>query len=112
MGLVRRLDGHESGPKPEVLLRLAKQWHLRGFVEDRRPTLETVRAARAWRRFRAGLSAGVIYNPRTLTASQRHSPAEPTSSLPPWRSGPDSITYICYVRRMAWVGALDGLSGL
>ena len=45
MGLVpARLDGHESGPKPQVLLRLAEEWHLRGFVEDRRPTLETVRA--------------------------------------------------------------------
>ncbi len=45
IGLVpARLDGHESGPKPQVLLRLAEEWHLRGFVEDRRPTLETVRA--------------------------------------------------------------------
>ncbi len=45
MGLVpARLDGHESGTKPEVLLRLAGEWRLRGFVEDRRPTLEVVRA--------------------------------------------------------------------
>ena len=39
-----RLDGHESGSKPEVLRRLACDWTLDGFVEDRRPTLETVRA--------------------------------------------------------------------
>ena len=45
MGLTpARLDGHESGPKPQVLLRLAREWTLSGFVEDRRPTLETVRS--------------------------------------------------------------------
>ncbi|WP_255475908.1 HAD family hydrolase [Synechococcus sp. BIOS-E4-1] len=45
MGLKpERLDGHESGSKPEVLRRLACDWTLSGFVEDRRPTLETVRA--------------------------------------------------------------------
>ena len=38
-----RLDGHESGTKPEVLRRLACDWKLDGFIEDRRPTLETVR---------------------------------------------------------------------
>ena len=38
-----QLDGHESGSKPEVLRRLAADWRLAGFVEDRRPTLETVR---------------------------------------------------------------------
>ena len=44
MGLKpERLDGHESGSKPEVLRRLACDWTLEGFVEDRRPTLETVR---------------------------------------------------------------------
>ena len=44
MGLKpERLDGHESGSKPEVLRRLACNWRLDGFVEDRRPTLETVR---------------------------------------------------------------------
>ena len=44
MGLKpERLDGHESGSKPEVLRRLACNWKLDGFVEDRRPTLETVR---------------------------------------------------------------------
>ncbi len=43
MGLKpERLDGHESGSKPEVLRRLACDWTLEGFVEDRRPTLETV----------------------------------------------------------------------
>ena len=45
MGLKpERLDGHESGSKPEVLRRLACDWTLEGFVEDRRPTLETVRS--------------------------------------------------------------------
>ena len=44
MGLKpERLDGHESGSKPEVLRRLACDWKLDGFIEDRRPTLETVR---------------------------------------------------------------------
>ena len=44
MGLKpERLDGHESGSKPEVLRRLSCDWTLQGFVEDRRPTLETVR---------------------------------------------------------------------
>ena len=38
------LFGHEDGTKPEVLLRLKFQRPLRGFVEDRRPTLETVLA--------------------------------------------------------------------
>ena len=38
-----RLDGHESGSKPDVLRRLAADWRLAGFVEDRRPTLESVR---------------------------------------------------------------------
>ena len=37
-----RLDGRESGPKPEVLLRLCREWVLKGFVEDRRATLEAV----------------------------------------------------------------------
>ena len=37
-----RLDGRESGPKPEVLLRLRREWVLKGFVEDRRATLEAV----------------------------------------------------------------------
>ena len=37
-----RLDGRESGPKPEVLLRLSREWALKGFVEDRRATLEVV----------------------------------------------------------------------
>ena len=37
-----KLDGREAGPKPEVLLRLQRERPLRGFVEDRRATLETV----------------------------------------------------------------------
>ena len=43
LGLVPwRLDGREAGAKPEVLLRLQQDRRLFGFVEDRRPTLETV----------------------------------------------------------------------
>jgi phosphoglycolate phosphatase-like HAD superfamily hydrolase len=42
--LPSELYGHESGSKPEVLLRMASQRLLRGFVEDRRATLETVLA--------------------------------------------------------------------
>ena len=38
------LFGHEDGVKPEVLQRLKSERPLRGFVEDRRPTLETVLA--------------------------------------------------------------------
>ena len=38
------LFGHEDGTKPEVLLRLQSERLLWGFVEDRRPTLETVLA--------------------------------------------------------------------
>ncbi len=38
------LFGHEDGAKPEVLQRLKSERPLRGFVEDRRPTLETVLA--------------------------------------------------------------------
>ena len=37
-----RLDGLEAGPKPQVLLQLQQERPLRGFVEDRRATLETV----------------------------------------------------------------------
>ncbi len=44
MGLTpARLDGRESGPKPDVLRSLSRDWRLLGFVEDRRVTLETVR---------------------------------------------------------------------
>ena len=39
-----RLDGREAGAKPDVLLRLQAERPLRAFVEDRRATLETVRA--------------------------------------------------------------------
>ena len=38
------LFGHEDGTKPDVLLRLQQERPLIGFVEDRRPTLETVLA--------------------------------------------------------------------
>lgn len=38
------LFGHEAGTKSSVLLRLQAEHPLRGFVEDRRPTLETVLA--------------------------------------------------------------------
>ena len=41
-----RLDGREAGPKPDVLLRLQRERPLRGFVEDRRATLETVLATK------------------------------------------------------------------
>ena len=39
-----RLDGRESGSKPEVLLKLQRDRPLRAFLEDRRATLETVLA--------------------------------------------------------------------
>ena len=39
-----RLDGRESGSKPDVLLRLQRERPLRAFLEDRRATLETVLA--------------------------------------------------------------------
>ena len=34
--------GHESGSKPEVLTKLLKKHLIKGFIEDRRATLETV----------------------------------------------------------------------
>ena len=37
-----RLDGRESGAKPDVLLQLQRERPLRAFVEDRRATLEAV----------------------------------------------------------------------
>lgn len=40
----RFLHGHEQGSKPEVLLTLAPLGRPLWFIEDRRPTLETVRA--------------------------------------------------------------------
>ncbi len=36
------LYGHESGKKPNLLLQIAKERLIRGFIEDRRATLETV----------------------------------------------------------------------
>ncbi len=36
------LYGHESGPKPKLLLELSNNLPIRGFIEDRRATLETV----------------------------------------------------------------------
>ncbi len=39
-----RLDGRESGAKPQVLLQLQQQRTLCGFVEDRLATLEAVRS--------------------------------------------------------------------
>ena len=36
------LYGHESGSKPNVLLQLSKDQKIKGFIEDRRATLETV----------------------------------------------------------------------
>ena len=39
-----RLHGREAGPKPQVLLQLQEERRLRGFVEDRRATLEAVRS--------------------------------------------------------------------
>jgi phosphoglycolate phosphatase-like HAD superfamily hydrolase len=38
------VDGHEQGSKPDVLLRLLQRGRPLWFVEDRRPTLELVRA--------------------------------------------------------------------
>ncbi len=54
-GLVpEALYGHEDGSKPEVLLRLRERRRPLWFVEDRRPTLEQVRAT-------AGLEAVRCY---------------------------------------------------
>ncbi len=35
--------GHESGPKPLILKKLARSKTIKGFIEDRRMTLETIR---------------------------------------------------------------------
>ncbi len=42
----KRIYGHEAGTKPEVLLNLKRHFDIKGFVEDRRATLETVIADR------------------------------------------------------------------
>ncbi len=36
------LYGHESGKKPNLLLKISQTWSIQGFIEDRRATLETV----------------------------------------------------------------------
>ncbi len=36
------LYGYESGSKPEMLLQISKDYLIKGFIEDRRATLETV----------------------------------------------------------------------
>ena len=36
------LYGYEKGSKPEVLLQISKDYLIKGFIEDRRSTLETV----------------------------------------------------------------------
>ena len=38
--------GHESGSKPEILAQLMREHTIKGFIEDRRITLETVREDR------------------------------------------------------------------
>ena len=38
----KKLFGHEAGSKPEVLSHLVKESSIKGFVEDRRKTLETI----------------------------------------------------------------------
>lgn len=49
------LFGHEQGSKPEVLLRLSEQERNLLFLEDRRPTLERVRATPGLERVRCFL---------------------------------------------------------
>jgi len=51
------LHGHEDGTKPEVLLRLASAGRPLWFVEDRRPTLERVRATPGLEAVRCYLAA-------------------------------------------------------
>jgi len=51
------LHGHEDGTKPEVLLRLAAAGRPLWFVEDRRPTLERVRATPGLEEVRCYLAA-------------------------------------------------------
>jgi phosphoglycolate phosphatase-like HAD superfamily hydrolase len=51
----RFLHGHEQGSKPEVLLRLAALERPLWFVEDRRPTLESVLATAGLERVRCFL---------------------------------------------------------
>jgi hypothetical protein len=47
--------GHEHGSKPEVLLRLSATGRSLWFIEDRRPTLEAVRATPGLERVRCFL---------------------------------------------------------
>lgn len=64
----RALFGHEQGSKPEVLLRLQRgEWDLGGpiwFIEDRRPTLELVRATAGLEQVRCFLVSWGYLGPR------------------------------------------------
>jgi len=61
------LDGRESGPKPEVLLSLSRDWHLRGFIEDRKATLETVRSTAGLERLPCWLASWGYLKPEDPT---------------------------------------------
>ena len=68
MGLTpARLDGRESGPKPDVLLSHSRDWHLRGFVEDRKATLETVRRTAGLERLPCFLASWGYLKPEDST---------------------------------------------
>ena len=69
MGLTpARLDGRESGPKPDVLLSHSRDWHLRGFVEDRKATLETVRRTAGLERLPCFLASWGYLKPEDSTS--------------------------------------------
>ena len=84
-----RLYGREAGAKPEVLLQLQRERPLRAFLEDRRATLETVRATPgleqlvcllvSWGYLRPSDSAGLpngiqLLQPEDLAAPLAHWP--------------------------------------
>ncbi len=62
------LFGHEQGSKPEVLLRLAALQRPLWFIEDRRPTLEAVRATPGLERVRCFLVSWGYVGPQDLIA--------------------------------------------
>ena len=84
-----RLYGREAGAKPQVLLQLQRERPLRAFLEDRRATLETVRATPgleqlvcllvSWGYLRPSDSAGLpngiqLLQPEDLAAPLAHWP--------------------------------------
>jgi hypothetical protein len=84
------VDGHEQGSKPEVLLQLSRgQTRPIWFVEDRRPTLESVRATAGLEAVRCFLVAWGYLAPGDLEQLPTGiSPLQPEQFAAPLASWP------------------------